>query len=336
MNASVAAPVTLQSELPWLAPAQQRLLAAAARERLPTGLLIHGTTGIGAVWFARWAAALVLCEQRANAPCGRCQSCLRVDLNQHPDLLWVTPQDDSREIRVDQVRGLSAELSLTSHAGGYKLAVLSPAERLNRNAANALLKTLEEPLGRCMLVLVAAQPGGLPATLRSRCQRIDLLAPTASAAENFVRAQGGGADALRLLEVLGLEPLTVLDIDAGAVLAVADDTNATLRALMSGGQDIVAIAERWAREHYEWRLSCVENWLTDCVRSASGDGRASAKLGVGAHLPAGRPALNIRSLFEQLDGIRELRRLAEAPLNKSLAIERLLWRMNSNLMQDRR
>lgn len=322
--------LTVTNTLPWLAVAQARLRAAASRQRLPSALLVHGSTGVGAAWFARWAAALALCERPANAPCGVCRHCLRVNLQQHPDFLWLSPLPESREIRVDQIRGLSAELALTSHEGGHKVAVLEPAERMNRNAANALLKTIEEPMGRCMLILVTAQPARLPATLRSRCHRIDLAPPTPLEAAAWIKNQGGGDDALRLANIMGLEPLSVLGSDATAALACMDETVLALQSARSAQLDVVATAERWARENYEWRLHVIENWLTDCVRHGISVGPAAAKMGADAHLPGRRPALNIRSLFELLDGVRDLRRLAETPLNKSLALERLLWRVTAD------
>ena len=80
---------------------------------------------------------------------------------QHPDLLWIRPPEDSRQIRIEQLRELTAELALMSHGGGYKVAVIAPADALNRFAANALLKTLEEPPARTLLVLVATQPSAV-------------------------------------------------------------------------------------------------------------------------------------------------------------------------------
>ncbi len=321
--------LTLRSELPWLRPAQMRLQAAASRDRLPHALLVHGSNGGGAAWFARWAAALALCEARAAAPCGQCRACQRVEMLQHPDFRWLAPLEDSREIRIDQIRELGEDLALTSHGGGRKVAVLAPAERLNRNAANALLKTLEEPSGHAMLILVAAQPGRVAATLRSRCQRIDLAKPAAPEAATWLKSMGASEEAISLLGLGALEPLDLLGIDAANAMSISRETRATLDAASDGALDVVATADRWSRADYDWRLVCIETWLTNCARRAATARQSSANMGAGAHLPVGRPALNIRSLFELLDGVRELRRLADAPLNKSLALERLLWRVTS-------
>src|SRR6201999_2221945 len=126
---------------------------------------------------AEWTARLVLCEQPAAAPCGRCEGCRRAAAGQHPDVTSVRFIEEAQQLKIEQVRELSAELALTSHQGGYKVGIVSPADSLNRFAANALLKTLEEPPPRTLLILVSSEPSRLPATILSRCQRIQLRAP---------------------------------------------------------------------------------------------------------------------------------------------------------------
>src|SRR5207302_1716448 len=122
---------------------------------------------------------------------GACAPCRRVWAQQHPDLAWVRIAEDSQQIRIEQVRDLAADLALTSHAGGYKVGILTPAEALNRFAANALLKTLEEPPARTLLVLVTTQPSRLPATVLSRCQRLRVRAPARAEAGAWLRARRG-------------------------------------------------------------------------------------------------------------------------------------------------
>ncbi len=95
--------------------------------------------------------------------------------------------EESRQIRIEQVRELADELALTSHQGGYKVGILTPADALNRFAANALLKTLEEPPARTLLILVATQPSRLPATILSRCQRLRVRAPEPRAGARLAR-----------------------------------------------------------------------------------------------------------------------------------------------------
>lgn len=319
----------LGSELPWLAATQTRVRQAHTAARLGHALLVQGSPGVGATWLAGWIAALALCERQPQAPCGSCRACAQVLMRQHPDYYWLEPIEDSHEIRIDQVRALLQDLSLTTHGRGAKVAVLAPADRLNRNAANALLKTLEEPSANSLLILVAAQPGRLPATLRSRCLRLELPSPDLGTAQAWLTAQGASAAQLRLLETLGLQPLDVLAIDAASAEASVAETRAGIEQALAGKLDIVSAADSWSRSDYAWRLVCIESWLTDQLQQAVAGPGASANLRAGAHLPVPPRALNIRALFELLDEVREMRHLIDAPLNRSLVLERLLWRLSA-------
>src|SRR5690554_4317029 len=105
------------SAYPWLADACGTLQASFAAERVPHALLVHDAPGTGGEWLALWAARLMLCAARENKPCGTCQNCQAVSENRHPDVLLVKPIEDSHQIRIEQVRELCDELSLTSHQG---------------------------------------------------------------------------------------------------------------------------------------------------------------------------------------------------------------------------
>jgi DNA polymerase-3 subunit delta' len=247
---------------------------------------------------------------------------------QHPDLNWVQPLEDSRQIRIEQVRDLSAELALTSHAGGYKVGVLTPADALNRFAANALLKTLEEPPPRTLLVLVATQPSRLPPTILSRCQRLRVMAPSRTEATAWLRAARGPGDWDAALEVLGDAPMLAARGDPAELAEVGADTRRTLEALSAGGTDPVAAAERWARSELPLRLLCFEKWLTERIRRGEREGAFLTEMRPAPYLSAGRAFLNIRELFGLVDEVRELRATLDAPLNRGLALEALFRRLS--------
>ena len=317
------------ADLPWMQPAQRALAQAIDADRLGHAVLLHVPRGTGGEWLARWIAARLFCRA-ANAPCGECVECRRVAADQHPDCSFVQPLEDSKEIKVDQVRELVAELALSSHGGARKLAILAPAERLNRNAANSLLKTLEEPTRGTLIVLVAAEIARLPATVLSRCTRVAVPAPGHEQALEWLRRHGAaGVDWPPVLAALGDRPFAALDADPVAVAAVAGDVRGTLDAATGGAGrlDPVATADRWSRDGYGLRLDCIENWITDRIRAAARGGAGVSQMRAATHLPATGLALNIRALFEALDLVREARGLAESTVNKSLVLERLLWRL---------
>jgi DNA polymerase-3 subunit delta' len=308
----------------WLGPDMARLRAAKAVGRLPHALLIHEAPGAGGDWLAGWTARLVLCTGSGEPPCGQCQPCRRVAQDQHPDLIRVHPLDTSTQIRIEQVRELGAELALTAHQGGYKVGILSPADSMNRFAANALLKTLEEPPPRTLLMLVATQPSRLPATILSRCQRVRVRAPQRPEAIAWLEATRGPGDWGRVLAVLGTAPLAAAEADPTAVVEIAGEVRRGLEEAAAGEGDPVATAERWARSELPLRLTCVENWLTERIRGRMVGGPLFTEVRAGAHPPGPAEALDLHQLFELLDAIRELKSSFDAPINRGLALESLL------------
>src|SRR3984885_10088467 len=183
-----------------------------AASRFSTGLLIHDERGAGGEALARFAAQLALCRE-PQAPCGRCRDCRMFAAAQHPDFIELHPIEDSEYIRVEQVRELTEQLVLTAHGGGATVALLSPADSMNANAANALLKSLEEPRAGVTLILVSATPSRLPATILSRCLRLRIPTPSRAASVALLDQRRGPGPWATVLDVLGDAPFEALDAD---------------------------------------------------------------------------------------------------------------------------
>lgn len=309
----------------WLDSEIAKLRGAYVAGRLPHALLIHEAPGAGGEWLAGWAARMVLCSHSPEeAPCGGCASCQRAAQGQHPDLTLVRPLESSTQIRIEQVRELGEELALTSHQGGYKVAILSPADTMNRFSANALLKTLEEPPQGTLLILVATQPSRLPATILSRCQRVRVRAPQRAEAIAWLEATGGPGEWGAALAVLGPAPLLAVSADPAALTRIAAEVRRELEEAAAGTGDPVTTAERWARSELPLRLLCVENWLTDRIRGRMGVGALFTEVRAGAHSRGAADGLDLRLLFELLDEVRDLKSSIDAPINRGLALESLL------------
>lgn len=312
---------------PWLDEAKATLRKTHAAGRMPHAVLIQAAPGTGGQGLALWAARLVLCTTAAAAPCGSCASCRRAEESLHPDLTVVGLVEESQQIRIEQVRELCAELALTSHQGGWKAAIIDPADTLNRFAANALLKTIEEPPPRTFLALVAAQPSKLPATLRSRCQRLVVNAPTRAQSLAWLEAACGPAEWGTVLDVVGEAPLAAAALDPAALAKLREETWRGLEEVCSGAADPAALAERWSRSEPVLRLACFENWLTERIRRGLLGASEAAELRASAHPARPESAIKPRVLFELLDGLRELKAALSTPINRSLALESLLRSM---------
>ncbi|HWM69149.1 MAG TPA: hypothetical protein VNO35_21350 [Steroidobacteraceae bacterium] len=297
--------------VPWLDKAMAALRAAFEADRMPHALLIHEAPGSGGEWLANWTARLLL----------------GTDKDQHPDWISVRPIDDSRQIRIEQIRELGQELSLTSHQGGYKVGVISPADVLNRFAANALLKTLEEPSARTVLILVVTQPSRLPATILSRCQRFGISAPERSQAVAWLESTRGKGDWNAVLDIVGEAPMLAAEADAEAVVQVGTEVRRGLEEAAAGTADPVATAERWARAELPLRLRCFENWLTERIRGQTASPAFLTEVGAVTYLQRPQTVLNIRELFELLDGVRDLKSALDTPINRGLALETLFRRL---------
>jgi DNA polymerase III subunit delta' len=308
--------------LPWLEPAAARLAAAHAAGRLPPALLLHAPRGIGAEALVRYFAQLRFCTE-ASPPCGRCSHCRRVEAGEHPDFNVVVPDPELKlgQISIAQVRELSEKLSLSSYEGRGTVVVLDPADALNRNAANALLKTLEEPRADAHLVLLSSAPSLLPATIRSRCQKLPVPAPERAVALAWLDAQlpAQRANWPAVLELLGVAPLEAIEADVPRLLAIRDEVRRLLADSRQGRVDVIRAAEAWARDDLPLRLRGIENCLTvDLLALRAGAGSAGAV-----------PDINMASALRLLTELRELQhQLAGAALNKPLALERQFWRLN--------
>lgn len=242
----------------WNLSLWTNVLERRRRGAMPHALLLAGPAGLGKRAFAAALAALLLCEKPGEAACGRCRGCLLVAAGSHPDRVEVSLElrDDGKtlrtEITVDQIRALSQRLALTAQFGGHQVALIDPADLMNAAAANALLKTLEEPGAGTVMLLIADQLSRLPATIRSRCQRLDFGLPTAADAMAWLKAQGvdGAAQAL---DAAAGNPGLALELARGGGLALRTEVATDLAHLWAHKGAPAEVANRWARTEAERR-----------------------------------------------------------------------------------
>jgi DNA polymerase-3 subunit delta' len=315
--------------LPWHEEAFRRLLAS--RARWPHALLVRGEEGIGKLAFAEALASALLCETPAaeGTACGTCRACAWVEQGTHPDLLRVEPEGEGggeeegerrgeRPIGVDQVRLVSEFIQLSSHRGRAKVVLVHPAEALNVNAANALLKSLEEPPRGTFFLLVSHRWRRLPATVRSRCQQVALAAPGAEAARAWLEKRGLANAALGLAQAGGA-PLRALRFDE----EFWRNREAFNRALARPSFDPLSAAEELRECSPAFALGWFQRWSFDIALYRSA-GRVRYNPDLVEPIAATAARVGLRQMLRFHREMVGLQRIVAHPLNPRLFLEALL------------
>ncbi len=300
-------------ELVWLKRFTEGWQDRVRHGRVPHAVLLAGPPGTGKRAAACWIAATYLGVETSELPSHPAVPA------EHADLHWIAPEEDKATVSIEQIRTLVHELGLTSYEGHGKVAVIEPANAMTVNAANSLLKTLEEPPGDALLVLIADRVGRLPATIFSRCQRIEFAPPAESDALAWLDRLQPGAAWIDALRAAGGAPLAA--INALEELDTANGMARDMNALGRGQGSAVEVAARWAKIEPLFVL----NWLSHQVRLslvALSAGRESAA-GLAIDDSVLR-RIDSRNLFCYLDIINRLRGQPQGSWNPQLTFESLL------------
>lgn len=200
---------------PWQQDQWKRLNRLIRHQRLPHALVLCGPRHLGKAQFGYALAQRLLCEnQQAEVACGICKQCTLFASQNHPDVLLIQPEEEGNAIRIDSIRQLSEFTEKTAQQGGWKVVIISPADAMNINAANALLKTLEEPASKTLLILVCHQLSRLSATVKSRCQKVVFPVPVLAEVDSWLSSQIGDSRSTvaELLQYAEGRPLLALEL----------------------------------------------------------------------------------------------------------------------------
>ena len=300
-------------KLNWLSDFAKGWCDRLRQGRLPHAVLLAGPSGVGKRAAANWIVARRLGLSDDDLPV------YPFSRPEHADLKWIEIPEDKKTIGVDQIRELVGAFGLTSYEGGGKTAVIEPANAMTTNAANSLLKTLEEPPGDALIILITDKTGRLPATIFSRCQRIDLAPPALADGLAWLdRLQPGAAwaDALRDADNAPLGAIAALEtLDTSSAMA------RDFAALANGRGSPLDVASNWAGMEPLFVLDWLARQVRLAILAISG-GRARAP-GLAVDESVLRH-IDRRNLFCYLDIINRLRGQPEGSWNVQLTFEALL------------
>lgn len=331
----------------WQTKQWQQLQQQIREQRLPHALLLTGQAGLGKRQFAVELARALLCRhpQADGLACGGCEACqlLQVEhaaddsqnnkstavthMGTHPDCLWLEPEAADRAIKVDDIRELCASLSLTSQFGGPRVAIIHQADSMNINAANSLLKTLEEPGASSLLLLVSSRPQRLPITVRSRCQRIGFHVPEAELALAWLAQQQVSHSEL-LLSLAHGSPLLAQQLAQSDALQPRQQLVEALLGVAQN-QSLVTHAEVLAKQPVFELLGWMHDWLVDVLRLLASPQAEIMNRDYAAQLNQLAQQLNMQRVYGLLDEVLNLRRMQTVSLNAQLLWEDLLisWQL---------
>jgi len=312
-------------DLPWLQTYWRLLDAYALAGRVPQALLIAGHAGIGKMRLARAFAQRLLCRRPGDFACGECVSCQLFEAQTHPDFLAVEPAEPGKTITVDAIRGLIGTLSLTPQYRGYRVVILAPAHQMNPAAANSLLKTLEEPDEHTVMLLLTESPSSLPATVLSRCQRMDIAVPEPRDVIKWLGEQGLAAQAETLLAIAQGAPLRALILAREGVIERRREFFWAWIDVVRRKREPVLVAEKWVKFSCETLTDWMISWVIDLIRLNSAPScRRLNNPDFSESLQATARQLELTGLYRFFDLLNATRRRLTGQVNRQLVLEELL------------
>lgn len=330
------------SLLPWQSDIWQDLVQRHQAQGLPHALLLSGSSGIGKHQLALALAEWLLCQNPSEVACGQCHSCQLWKAGNHPDFMLCQPEDNSRQIKIDAVRKLNHFIYQTPQISRCQVVVMKPIEVMNTNAANALLKTLEEPAGESFLLLETERFGSVLPTIRSRCQKINLVTPSHVASSDWLQKQGYSQEQVELaLQRNAFAPVKAKNWIESDQLTIQENWLAMLRSWSHDEIKLDVITSAFAKLEFDQVLTWFLDISLDMLKVLSAGEVASSHCQFGSaaqHLAEGRQINKIALIDFQKRVQAILGQLLSgvSSQNKTLTIELLLIEWHKLMKLDSR
>lgn len=316
---------------PWQQQNWQLLQHYRQAHRLPHALLFKGPAECGKNHFAQRFAEAILCTANqpeagadAGAACGKCHSCKLLAAGNHPDLVLLEPEADKKTIQVDAVREFILDATLTPQISSSRVCLITPADAMTGQAANSLLKTLEEPAPNNHMILVAEHGWSLPATIRSRCQIVSFPLPSQQQGLQWLQQLHPQQQWEELLGSASGAPLRALEFLQSDMVQRRQQLFASFAALLSGRQLPLAAVALWNEEQSGLLLDWLYAWTLDLLRGTVAGVEQMRESLPARELPGLIPSLDsvkLIALIEQLVSLKQ--GMGERNLNRQMQLEAL-------------
>lgn len=295
--AQTSSDIQYHIDYPWHKKTWEQFVAVSNKKQVPHAILLSGEEGLAKLNLARRMAKSLICINSGSSDmfdaCNQCQSCKTFESGANPDFTEIALLEDKQQIAVDQIRVLSEFLNFSRSYNTHRVVILNPAERMNLNAANSLLKSLEEPASHTVIILVTAKINQLLPTIKSRCQLYHVATPSISETTQWIEkysqnAQNGNIDVQTLFTMVGNRPLKALKISQDDI----DNRNKFLHDLstvISQEITLTEMAKNWEKYDVEvildWQINIIQQSLKSHVTDkVSEQGTDTVELGLTKHL----------------------------------------------------
>ena len=256
---------------PWHQVLRDRFQSQHQANHLAHALLFSGAEHLGKRDFALALAARLICKNPTNQACGVCKQCHLIQAGTHPDLRLLEPEADATQIKIAQVRHLIDWINQTAQFSGYKIAIIHPAQQMNVQSANALLKCIEEPAANTLVILITPRPASLLPTIRSRCQQYPFAVPEPSVALDWLTRCGKSiANPELMLSLAGGIPLAVIrKFDRDYLASRTQIMDVLFDLLHKANVNPVERAAKLSKFEAESVFQVMQEILADCIRFKS-------------------------------------------------------------------
>jgi len=319
--------------LPWQTQVWEDLVKRQQTAGLPHALMFTGISGIGKHQLSLYTAEWLLCQraktESLSQPCGSCHSCQLWKAGSHPDFMICQPEDNSRQIRIDSIRKVNEFLAQTPQISHCQVVILKPVEVMNTNAANALLKMLEEPGADTLILLVTSKMGQVLPTIKSRCQHVECPNPTEAEAINWLMAATDldSEQARSILHINRGAPKEALKYIDGGLSEHRAQVIRGLADILKQRRSVIEVAQSLQKLDLELVLGWLYSLLTDVARCAACEDADSLRQDDARNmLTAVAKKTDPVKIFKLADKVHEERRavmLRQNP-NKQLLLECVL------------